>query len=132
VTEGPVEPTPLFTPVANTNPINLVILPRHNTWVQVYTDYEMVFEGRMLSGNAYDYSAEVLVEINTGNAGSLQIYFNDQDIGTIGLIGEVADLVFTENGLVQPTPTPSPTPTMTPEVTPTLTPTPTGTDDQAN
>jgi cytoskeletal protein RodZ len=131
-TEGPVEPTPLFTPVANTNPINLVILPRHNTWVQVYTDYELVFEGRMLSGNAYDYSAEVLIEINTGNAGSLQIYFNDQDIGTIGLIGEVADLVFTENGLVQPTPTPSPTPTMTPEVTPTPTPTPTGTDDQAN
>jgi cytoskeletal protein RodZ len=131
-TEGPVEPTPLFTPVANTNPINLVILPRHNTWVQVYTDYEMVFEGRMLSGNAYDYSAEVLIEINTGNAGSLQIYFNDQDIGTIGLIGEVADLVFTENGLVQPTPTPSPTPTMTPEVTPTLTPTPNGTDDEAN
>ena len=131
-TEGPAEPTPLFTPVANTNPINLVILPRHNTWVQVYTDYELVFEGRMLSGNAYDYSAEVLIEINTGNAGSLQIYFNDQDIGTIGLIGEVADLVFTENGLVQPTPTPSPTPTMTPEVTPTLTPTPTGTDDEAN
>ena len=124
--------TPLFTSVANTSPINLVILPRHNTWVQVYVDYELVFEGRMLSGNAYDYSANALIELNTGNAGSLQIYFNNQDIGSIGLIGQVADLVFTENGLVQPTATVTPTPTMTPEVTATPTPTPTPTNDEAN
>ena len=118
--------------MANTSPINLVILPRHNTWVQVYVDYELVFEGRMLSGNAYDYSANALIELNTGNAGSLQIYFNNQDIGSIGLIGQVADLVFTENGLVQPTATVTPTPTMTPEVTATPTPTPTPTNDEAN
>ena len=131
-TEGTIAPTPLFTPIANTSPINLVIIPRHNTWVQVYTDYELTFEGRMLSGNAYDYSANVLIELNTGNAGSLQIYFNDQDIGVIGLIGEVADLVFNENGLVLPTPTPTPTVTETPLVTPTPSPTPTATDDEAN
>lgn len=130
--EEVVEATPLFTAAANTSPINLVIIPRHNTWVQVYSDYELVFEGRMLSGNAYDYSAQTLIEINTGNAGSLQILFNDQDIGSIGLIGQVADLVFTENGLVQPTPTPTPTMTETPQVTVTPTPTPTATDDEAN
>jgi len=124
--------TPLFTAVANTSPINLVVIPRHNTWVQVYVDYEMVFEGRMLSGNAYDYSANALIELNTGNAGSLQIYFNDQDIGSLGLIGQVADLVFTEDGLVQPTPTVTPTPTMTPETTPSPTPTQTPTNDEAN
>jgi cytoskeletal protein RodZ len=126
------EATPLFTAVANTSPINLVIIPRHNTWVQIYTDYELAFEGRMLTGNAYDYSANQLIELNTGNAGSLQIYFNDQDIGVIGLIGEVADLVFNENGLVQPTPTPMPTATETPLVTPTPSPTPTATNDEAN
>jgi len=127
-----VEATPLFTSVANTSPVNLMILPRHNTWVQVYVDFELVFEGRMLSGNAYDYSANAVIEINTGNAGSLQVYFNDQDIGTIGLIGEVADLVFTENGLVQPTATVTPTPTLTPEMTPSPTATQTPTNDEAN
>lgn len=124
--------TPLFTSVANTSPINIVVIPRHNTWVQVYVDYELVFEGRMLSGNAYDYSANALIELNTGNAGSLQIYFNDQDVGSIGLIGQVADLVFNENGLVQPTATVTPTPTMTPQVTDAPTPTPTSTNDEAN
>ncbi len=86
----------------------------------------------MLTGNAYDYSANALIEINTGNAGSLQIYFNDQDIGPIGLIGQVADLVFTENGLVQPTPTATPTVTKTPQATPSPTPTQTPTNDEAN
>ncbi|MBG0771137.1 MAG: DUF4115 domain-containing protein [Anaerolineaceae bacterium] len=129
---GEVAETALFTSVANTSPINLVVIPRHNTWVQVYVDYELVFEGRMLSGNAYDYSANALIELNTGNAGSLQIYFNDQDIGSIGLIGQVADLVFNENGLVQPTATVTPTPTMTPQVTDAPTPTPTPTNDEAN
>ena len=124
--------TPLFTSVANTSPVNLVILPRHNTWVQVFVDYELAFEGRMLSGNAYDYSANAVIEINTGNAGSLQIYFNDQDIGPIGLIGQVTDLVFTENGLVQPTATVTPTPTNTQQVTPSPTPTQTPADDEAN
>ncbi|QRN83969.1 DUF4115 domain-containing protein [Chloroflexota bacterium] len=127
-----VEQTPLFTSVANTSAINLVIIPRHNTWVRVYVDYELAFEGRMLTGNAYDYSANALIEINTGNAGSLQIYFNDQDIGPIGLIGQVADLVFTENGLVQPTPTATPTVTETPQATPSSTPTQTPTNDEAN
>ena len=127
-----VEQTPLFTSVANTSAINLVIIPRHNTWVQVYVDYELAFEGRMLTGNAYDYSANALIEINTGNAGSLQIYFNDQDIGPIGLIGQVAALVFTENGLVQPTPTATPTVTKTPQATPSPTPTQTPTNDEAN
>jgi cytoskeletal protein RodZ len=127
-----VEATPLFTSVANTSPVNLVILPRHNTWVQVYVDYELAFQGRMLSGNAYDYSANAAIELNTGNAGSLQILFNDQDVGTVGLIGQVVNLVFTENGLVQPTPTITPAPTLDPEATPSPTPTQTPTNDEAN
>ena len=127
-----VEATPLFTSVANTSPVNLVILPRHNTWVQVYVDYELAFQGRMLGGNAYDYSANAAIEVNTGNAGSLQILFNNQDVGTVGLIGQVANLVFTENGLVQPTPTITPTPTLDPEATPFPTPTQTPTNDEAN
>ena len=127
-----VEAMPLFTSVANTSPVNLVILPRHNTWVQVFVDYELAFQGRMLGGNAYDYSANAAIEVNTGNAGSLQILFNDQDIGTVGLIGQVTNLVFTENGLVQPTPTITPTPTLDPQATPSPTPTQTPTNDEAN
>jgi hypothetical protein len=131
----PAETLPLFTPRPNENPINVVIIPRQNVWVQVTADSEVIFSGRLLTGNAYDYTAEETLEILTGNAGALQIYFNDLDIGSPGLIGQVVDLIFTEDGQVLPTPTNTPTITNTPQDTvipsitpsPTLTPTPTPT-----
>lgn len=116
----------LFTPLPNTNPINIVIIPSQQTWVQITADNEVVFVGRLLPGNAYDYSAEDSLEILTGNAGALQIYFNETDIGSAGLINQVVDLIFTENGLVLPAPTNTPTVTKTPGITPspTITPSP--------
>jgi len=123
-TPAPQEPTPIFTPLPNDNPINIVIIPRQQTWVRVTADEEVVFEGRMLPGNAYDFSGEVILELRTGSAGALQIYFNEQDIGAPGLVGQVVNLIFTEDGLVLPTPTNTPTITQTPETTLTPTPTP--------
>lgn len=121
----PEEPTPIFTPLPNNSPINLVIIPRQRAWVRVVSDGEMVFEGRMLPGDAYDFTGEKNIEILTGSAGALQVYFNEQDIGALGLIGQVANLIFTEEGLVLPTPTNTPTITETPEQTLTPTPSPT-------
>jgi len=77
-----------------------------------------VYEGRLLPGNAYNYSGDEIVEILTGNAGALQIYFNDQAIGAAGFIGQVEKLTFTETGLVRPTPTNPPTSTPTRQNTP--------------
>ena len=121
------EATLLFTPAPNNSPINVVIIPRQRVWVEVTSDTETVFTGRLLPGNAYDYSGDETLEVLTGNAGALQIYFNDQDIGSPGLIGQVVNLIFTEDGLVLPTPTITPTITTTPESTPssTVTPSPT-------
>jgi len=121
------EPTPIFTPAENNNPINIVIIPRQRIWVRVTVDDEIVFEGRLLTGNVYDYSGDESVKILTGNAGALQIFFKDEDIGSLGLIGQVVDLTFRETGLVQPTPTNTPTITQTPRATPSPTVTPTAT-----
>lgn len=132
------ESTPIFTPVVSNNPINIVIIPSQQSWVQIFSDYALVFEGRLLPGNAYNYSGDVIVEILTGNAGALEIYFNDQDIGSAGLIGQVKRLTFTETGLVRPTPTNAPTETQSLQNTPTPTgsmpaePTMTPSNDQTN
>jgi len=126
------ETPPLFTPMANDGPINLLVVPLQRAWVEVIIDSETVFVGRLLPGNAYDYSGREQVEILTGNAGALQIFFNDDDIGSVGLIGQVASLIFTENGLILPTPTITPTPTETPLTTPTATMTPSPTSTEAN
>jgi len=126
--------TPIFTQAVSNDPINILIIPRQRAWVQIITDTELVFEGRLIPGSAYDYSGDETVEVLTGNAGALQIYFNEQDVGSLGLVGQVLDLIFTKDGLIFPTPTntptldtpePSPTPTTTPS--PTRTPIPTDT-----
>ena len=121
------EPTPIFTSAPNNDSINIIIIPRQRTWVQITSDSEIAFVGRLITGNVYDFSGNNFVEVLTGNAGALQIYFNDQDIGSPGLIGQVVSLVFTETGLVQPTPTNTPTITETPRPTPSPTVTPTAT-----
>lgn len=119
VAEPDEEELPLFTPVVSTDPITIILLPRQRLWVQVTVDDQMVFQGRLLPGNAYDFSGQEQVDILTGNAGALQILFNNQDIGSPGLIGRVANLSFTESGLVLPPPTSTPAFTETPETTPT-------------
>jgi cytoskeleton protein RodZ len=121
------EELPLFTPVSSSAAINIILVPRQRLWVQVTSDYQVVFQGRLLPGNAYDFSGEERIDILTGNAGALQIIVNDQDIGSQGLVGQVVSLSFTENGLVLPPATSTPTITETPE--PTMTPTPGETDD---
>jgi len=120
------EEIPLFTPVSSSAPINIILVPRQRLWVQVTSDFQVVFQGRLLPGNAYDFSAEERIDILTGNAGALQIIFNDQDIGSQGLVGQVVSLSFTDTGLVLPPATSTPTITETPE--PSMTPTPGETD----
>jgi cytoskeleton protein RodZ len=121
------EELPLFTPVSSSAAINIILVPRQQLWVQVTADYQVVYQGRLLPGNAYDFTGEERIDILTGNAGALQIIFNDQDIGSQGLVGQVVSLSFTDTGLVLPPATSTPTITKTPE--PTMTPTPGETDE---
>ncbi len=132
--EGGVENTPLPTSMLNNSAIAIVVIPIQNAWIRVTADGEMVFQGRVLTGNAYDYYADETLELLTGSAGALQVFFDEQDIGSLGLIGQVSTLVFTPNGLLMPTATPSPTPTLTPQetATPSLTPSPTPTEPENN
>ena len=86
------------------------------------------FEGRLLPGSVKVFGGEQSIEILTGNAGGVEVIFNQRDLGVMGLYGEVIDRVYTAEGIATPTPTITltPTPTDTPEatVTPTLTATP--------
>ena len=109
---------PLFTLIASSDPINIILIPRQRLWVQVTVDDKQVFQGRLIPGNAYEYSGQVQIDILTGNIGALQILFNNQDIGSQGLPGQIANLIFNVKGLVLPPPTSTPTITPTPQATP--------------
>jgi len=122
-TEVDEDEDPLFGVELGTSPINIILLPRQRLWVEVTADGNMVYQGRLMPGNAYDFSAQEQLDLLTGNIGSLQIIFNNEDLGSLGAIGEVANLSFTETGLDLPV-APTPTITETPQTTPTPSPTP--------
>lgn len=112
-------------------PVQVYIIARQRAYLKVDVDGKTVFVGRTIPGNAYDFSGSSTVEILTGNAAALEIYYNLVPVGVIGDLGEVKSLVFsTSMGLITPTPGPTqtalptqqPSPTSTPSVTPTLIP----------
>jgi hypothetical protein len=94
--------------------------------MRVLVDGEVEFEGRILPGSAYAYTGEERVELSTGDGDALQVFFNQQDLGSLGVAGEVVNLVFTLDGIQTPTPTITLSPTTTPRFagTPSVTPAP--------
>lgn len=116
--------TAVEAPITSTDPLQLTVIVRQRAWMRVIADGREVFSGRVAPGeSAYSFTAQERIDILTGNGAGLQLIFNQQDLGVLGAIGEVAGRIFTINGVITPTPALSPTPTQTPP--PTFTPTPT-------
>lgn len=129
-------PTPTSTPgflgdatvQASSGNINLRLLSLQRVWMRVTVDGQVQFEGRTNPGQNYSYSANGQIVLLTGNGAGLRAFLNDQDMGIVGLFGEVSNVVFNAQGAA--TATPSPTPTIDPalltataEATPSATPT---------
>lgn len=126
-------PTPTNTPgllgettvQAGTGNINLRLLSLQRVWMRVVVDGQVQFEGRTNPGQNYSYSANGQIVLLTGSGAGLRAFLNEQDLGIVGLFGEVSTVVFNAQGAA--TATPSPSPTVDPELF-TATPTPTVTE----
>jgi len=105
-------------------PINLSIIAKQRAYLKITSDNKVVFSGRVIPGNAYEFSGLTLVELLTGNAAALDIYFNQRQIGSIGEVGEVKNLIFSaDQTIATPTAQFTFTPTLTTDPTSTLRPT---------
>lgn len=107
--------------------VTVSLFSLERTFVKISVDGEVAFEGRMAPRETKVFNAENQVVVLTGNASSLRVTYNGQDLGLMGAIGEVVSRVYLISGVVTPTATIPPTPTETPLVTPTSTPTSTPT-----
>jgi cytoskeleton protein RodZ len=118
----PPEENPAETPITTLSdaPVQVYVSVLRRAWMRVTVDGNIEFEGRVIPGSAYPFSGEFQIEILTGNGAALQLFFNDTDMGVMGVYGEVVYRVFTPEGVLLPTPTPSPIPTNTPLASPTL------------
>jgi len=109
--------------------VNLQLLASRRTWVRVTVDGQIAFEGRLAPQVPQSFSGQNEVLLYTGDAGSLQVFLNGENLGVVGVEGEVVSLLYTREG--RATPTPSPTPTLDPNeptLTPSATPQPTATE----
>ncbi len=108
-----------------TGPLQLAIIPSMSTFMRVTIDGKIAFDGRALPGNAYPFSGAKRIELLIGNAAALQVFFNQVDLGNLGLVGQVKTLIFSKDGVVTPTPmfTATSTRTLPPTATPLPSPT---------
>ncbi len=119
------EATPtIIIPTVNINvrvQVNLVAVER--TYVRVTVDGKVVFEGRVIPGNAYLYEAEEQVEVLAGSGAALRIAYNGRDLGLMGTFGQIVSNIYLANEIITPTALPSSTPVNTFTPSPTLRPT---------
>ena len=117
----------------STSPVRIFVTANQRAYMRVTADGKEVFSGRTLPGNTYPFDAESLIELTTGNAAALSVVYNQQNLGTLGNLGQILTINFSPYIAATPTPQFSPTPTNTYEPTytsmpetplPTNTPTP--------
>jgi cytoskeleton protein RodZ len=126
----PVQPAYLVTLPANADAaFRVTIRPLQTAFVQIWVDGRLAYRGRMTSGADYPFNATRRVELLTGDASAVQVFFNATDLGILGISGEVVHLVYTVRGAETITPTvtltytPTPRPSATPRPTTTRRPT---------
>ncbi len=110
----------------NTSPIQVTVIGRERAWLKIIVDGTEMFNERIVTGNAYPFFANESLELTTGDASAIQVYFNEQDLGTLGLKGQILKLTFNLSGVITPTtaPLPTETPTIQVSITPATTATP--------
>ena len=112
-------------PALDDLPLQVYIIARQRAFVRVISDNRIRFNGRVAPGNAYPFSAKEKLELISGDASAIQVFYNQTDLGTLGDSGEVVRLIFSAEGVLTPTPAFTFTPTLTLPPTATLEPSPT-------
>ncbi len=110
VEDQPIEDVPQITiQVANPSSVDLTLIASQREWMRVSVDGQIRFEGRTLPGETYNFTGNNEVIVYTGNAAAFRVVLNNQDLGPLGIEGEVIEMFFTRTGAATPSPTVAPT-----------------------
>ena len=112
-------------PVSGDFPLQVYVVALQRAYLRITVDNKVVFDGRVVPGNAYPFNGNDKIELLTGSAAAIQVFFNQQDLGVLGLVGQVKSYIFSSDGAVTPTPLFTATPTRTTQPTSTSQPSPT-------
>jgi cytoskeletal protein RodZ len=97
------EETPV--PTVSNAPVQVYVSVLRRAWMRVTVDENVEFEGRVIPGSAYSFSGDFQIELLSGSGAALQLFYNEADLGVMGVYGEVVYRVFTPDGEQLPDPT---------------------------
>jgi len=120
-TTGPTEavsetPTPPLI-LGSTNVVDIRLVVEKRAWVRVVVDGDEKYNGRPAPGQSLEFQGQRAIELTTGNGAGLRVFYNGQDQGILGDLGQVVVRMWTLEGVMTPTPSPTGTPTVTPRAT---------------
>jgi cytoskeletal protein RodZ len=113
-------------PILSNDPVQVYIVVMERAWIRITVDGAIEFEGRVIPGSAYPFSGRQRITVFTSSGSALEIFYNQEDQGPMGLVGQIVERIYTPNDILVPTPveSPTPTPTNTPTLSPEETPNP--------
>jgi cytoskeleton protein RodZ len=114
------------TPGSINAPIQIYVVAKQSAWVRITVDGKIAFQGRVVPGSAYSFAGNDRIELLTGDGASLQVYYNQQNLGQLGSYGQVVNRIFSIEGVQTATPAVPFTSTPVPTVKGTPTPSPAG------
>lgn len=95
----PVQPAPTPPPQKEVKPvphgIKLTMKAKEDCWVSVIGDGKEMFEGTLTRGDTKTWQAQNKMDISLGNAGGVDITYNDQPQAPLGGSGDVVSKVYT-------------------------------------
>ncbi|MDD5367731.1 MAG: DUF4115 domain-containing protein [Anaerolineaceae bacterium] len=89
--------------------VQISVVAHQRAWMLITADGKVQYNGRTNPGETYTFSGNKQIELLTGSGAALQVYFKDTDLGLLGSVGQVIDLIFGPGGMVTPTPAVTPT-----------------------
>jgi transcriptional regulator with XRE-family HTH domain len=98
-------PQPTPPPVSEKPPaleekgISLGVKAVERTWVAIQVDDQPVREATFQPGESFTYRATKRIELVVGNAGGLEMTFNEKRLEKMGKSGEVVTVIFTPQGV---------------------------------
>ncbi len=88
--------------------VNVQLVIERRAWLRVVVDGTEQYSGRAAAGDLLEYQAQRTIEVVTGNGGGVRAFFQGEDTGLMGEFGEAVIRIWSEGGLITPTPTATP------------------------
>ncbi len=82
---------------AGNKPVNVGIVMKGQSWLRIIVDGKTEFEGILDEGKKLTWSGDRQISIRSGNASTVGLSYNNQQIKVLGKEGEVAEKIFGMN-----------------------------------